>query len=120
MSSLAANALRLFLAILLGVASTPVTFATDCGAKAARRVCVCCPPSGGGCCAAAENQTPRLPAPSVDTKSQQTLRDAITPLPPLVLLLPSADAISFPMPHSLPLFGVTGHSRQSLLCVRNV
>jgi len=115
---LSSQALRLFLVVALFLAALPVGLGWACGAQQTQEPCSCCPALQVGCCEA--NHEAPSPLALHGTPDQQALRDALSPLAPLLLVLPPAPVFVLPK-HECAFPRVkTAQSRRSQLCVRIV
>jgi hypothetical protein len=111
---------RIFLVLALALAALPALPFGACDRPAAG--CGCCPvPEAAGCCSAVENEAPPQNLPAPESPSQASLRAAWLPLLPVLAILPPLDETSSSsFPQSPSRCVLTGHSRQSILCVRLV
>lgn len=115
------NALRLLVAVAVGLGFAARVPAGDCGATAAKRTCQCCMnPESSSCCAgdvdtSSPNQ-PSAPAPENTLQLQPAALHVVATLPPT----PPAATVIFPS-HSSTVHGTAaGHSFQSVRCIWTV
>ncbi len=121
MNGFANITIRFLLAVafcLVGLSAAP---ADECRPPVSRHECpCCCPVPDPACCTAAVPREPAPIAPANTSQPPQSLRDAIAPHAPLVLILPSADALFFSSPQRPARCFATAQALRSLLCVRTV
>jgi hypothetical protein len=113
---------RFLLALLLclGLVRAETTLAADCRLEPTPAPCSCCHAPGAGCCVADENKSPdpapALPAPA----APDSHLDLALVTRPLLVILPRPAAFSFSSARLSAARFSSGHSLQSLLCLRTV